>query len=427
MRRFMDRSRQYLDALVTRRRTVVVTIIVLIATLVWWSQQPLPVIPSVDTVYPPPVHDGPFDGSWDYMRDKDNLLLKQGECMQAFPGLFDEVERAKRDRQLHPITIQEIDSIQPRNGYVRAMIYDQQLYVIATEGHIYSREIATLQALQRALVTSPERLPNIEFALNSDDRIDSVALWGYARREQDKNIWLMPDFGYWSWPETKAGSVKEVVLRTEMAEQLQNLSWENKIPKILWRGATMGLKLREKLIKVTANQPWADVKALEWRNHDSMRDDLKSMSDHCEYKYLVHTEGNSYSGRLKYLQSCRSVVIAHKMDWIQHQHPLLRDSGPDQNHVTVKRDFSDLKAKIEWLQTHDEEARRIADNNVRTFRERYLTPAAEVCYWRRLIIAWAAVSDFKPEFFKTENGKKVWRGLPVESFLLERRMEWDPY
>jgi hypothetical protein len=92
----------------------------------------------------------------------------------------------------------------------------------------------------------------------------------------------------------------------------------------------------------------------------------------------------------------------------------------------VERNFDDLAGKIAWLQTHDKAARRIASNSVKVFRERYLTPAAEVCYWRKLIHGWAKVS-FEPEFFELVDGKKVWRGLPVESFFLERRLEWDPY
>lgn len=42
---------------------------------------------------------------------------------------------------------------------------------------------------------------------------------------------------------------------------------------------------------------------------------------------------------------------------------------------------------------------RIANNSVATFRDRYLTPAAEACYWRRLIRAWAEVQAFSPEAY----------------------------
>ena len=236
----------------------------------------------------------------------------------------------------------------------------------------------------------------------------------------------MPDFGYWSWPETKVGTMREVQMKAAAEENVHQNSWHNKVEKILWRGATMGLPLRDRLIEITKGKSWADVVALDWHNKESMQNDLKSMPEHCNYKYLAHTEGNSYSGRLKYLQACQSVIVAHKMDWIQHHHPLMSSAGPNQNFVEIERDFSNLESTITYLQNHGDQAEQIAINNVKTFRERYLTPAAEVCYWRRLVRAWAEVS-FEPDFYKTINSTKQWRGLPFESFALERRLEWDPY
>jgi len=368
-----------------------------------------------------------FDGEWAFHRDQHNLRLDATQCDRAFPGLFEEIERPWKDRRLRRITLNELNSIEPRNGYVRAMIYDHQLYVIATDGKIYSRDIATLHSIHRAIVSSPEPLPNIEFAFNSDDRVDSVALWGYARRQKDTSIWLIPDFSYWSWPETKVGTMREVQMKAEELEESGTWSWKDKVPKLLWRGVVKDLEVRKQLLEVTHRQSWADVKAIDWKDQKSMKKDLMSMSDHCQYKYLAHAEGDTYSGRLKYLQSCKSVIIAHQMDWIQHHHPLMRSTGPDQNYVEVRRDFGDLPDRIEWLQEHDDEAERIATNNVNIFRKRFLTPAAEVCYWRRLIHRWGEVS-FEPSFFKEVDGnKKVWRGVPVESFLLEKRLDWDPY
>ena len=236
----------------------------------------------------------------------------------------------------------------------------------------------------------------------------------------------MPDFGYWSWPETKVGTMREVQMKATKEEDVHAYSWGNKISKLLWRGATMGLPLRDRLVETTAGKEWADVVALDWHDKDSMQHDLKSMPEHCDYKFLAHTEGNSYSGRLKYLQACQSVIVAHKMDWIQHYFPLMASSGPNQNFVEIDRDFTQLESTIEHLREYDSEAQRIATNSVKTFRERYLTPAAEACYWRHLIRGWAEVS-FEPDFYNLVNGTKQWRGVPFESFALERRLEWDPY
>jgi hypothetical protein len=63
-------------------------------------------------------------------------------------------------------------------------------------------------------------------------------------------------------------------------------------------------------------------------------------------------------------------------------------------------------------------AKLIAKNNVETFRDRYLTPATQACYWRRLIMGWADVS-FAPQARKIEEdgiAQKV-RGVPFETFV----------
>ncbi|CAI7650745.1 unnamed protein product [Penicillium manginii] len=410
------------------KRQLLVTIPCLLLVLgffLYIRPRPRSTVQPTRTPLTQPQSQHSFDGAWRYERDRDNLLLTQGQCDLAFPDLFADLERAGAARADRPITLGEIDSVPPRNGYIRAMIYDQQLYVIAKEGAVWSREIATLSAINRAILTSPEPLPNIEFAFNTDDHIDNAAQWGYTRRPEDELVWLVPDFGFWSWPEIKAGSIKEILMDVEDAEK-EGMTWSKKNDKLLWRGTlSLGHEIRNKLISVTQKKPWADVKSLDQDGQQTMQDEYRTMPEFCDYKYLAQTEENTNSGHLKYLQMCRSVIVSHKLDWIQHHSHLLRSSGSQQNFVEVDRDWSNLEKRMKWLRKHDKDAQRIADNSVETFRERYLTQAAEVCYWRRLIQEWAKASDFEPEFFTEENGKKVQRGLSAETFLLMRAMDWE--
>lgn len=379
----------------------------------------------------PHTEDLDFTGKWNVSRDWMNFRLTNEECTEAFPGLYADIDRAILDRRGTKISLEELEQVPKINGYVRGMIYNQQLFIIDKHGGIYSRELATLSALNRAIVTSPEPLPNIEFTFISDDKISPRATWAYARRAKDKAVWLIPDFGFWSWPETKVGSYngvreKAIILEDGGSTSSPNhpsFPFRSKHDKLVWRGATMNLPLRQKFLDATANKPWSDVKVLKWHDDDSMAHDLLSMADHCKYKFVAHTEGNAYSGRLKYLQNCRSVVVAHSMDWIQHYQHLMRSSGPERNYVEVKRDFSDLDEKMQYMLAHEEEAGKIADNSVRMFRERYLTPAAQACYWRRLVYGWASMS-FEPSRWD-ENGEL--RGLSFEDFVLERRLDWKPY
>lgn len=123
--------------------------------------------------------------------------------------------------------------------------------------------------------------------------------------------------------------------------------------------------------------------------------------------------GRSYSGRGKYLQNCNSVVIMHRRTWIEPHHPLLVSSGPLQNFVEVETDFSDLEQKVMALLQDPDQAQQIAERGIETFRDRYLTPAAQACYWRQMFSGWAKVS-LTPEKWEIEemSGRKKTRGVP---------------
>lgn len=131
--------------------------------------------------------------------------------------------------------------------------------------------------------------------------------------------------------------------------------------------------------------------------------------------------GHTYSGRGKYLLNCASVSVVHTPEWIEPHTHLFIPEGEHQNVVQVERDFSDLDEKMNYLLDHDSEAQRIAQNSVATFRDRYLTPAAQACYWRKLFHAWASVS-FEPELYTTivdlhGNTRRKNRGTPFETYV----------
>ena len=279
--------------------------------------------------------------------------------------------------------------------------------------------VATLSSIFRSMTAIPDRrdLPNIEFAFTIEDMADEPGhpLWVLTRRAQDQQVWLMPDFGFWSWNVQGIGPYTQVV--SEIKEREVDSHWEQKQKKLVWRGKpSFSPKLRRALLDVARGKSWADVRALRWQDTESMSHDFISSVDQCQYMFIAHVEGRSYSASLKYRQACHSVVIAHKLQWIQHHHYLMVSNGTQQNFVEVERDFSDLDRTMTFLIENPQEAKRIADNNIKTFRERYLTPAAEACYWRELIRGWGEVS-FRPELYEVVDGKTRARGLRVESFM----------
>jgi hypothetical protein len=108
----------------------------------------------------------------------------------------------------------------------------------------------------------------------------------------------------------------------------------------------------------------------------------------------------------------------HKRTWIEPHHALLVAEGREQNFVEVNEDFSDLEEKVTELLAHPGRAEQIALNGVKTFRDRYLTPASQTCYWRELIRGWASVS-FEPDPWDVneEDKTRTIRGVPYETFV----------
>jgi hypothetical protein len=266
-----------------------------------------------------------------------------------------------------------------------------------------------------------------------DYAIGSEPVWVYSKKDGDDWAWLMPDFAYWSWPEVKVGSYEAIRRRIAHVDDgavihgnvVPGINFQDKDKRLVWRGnVDTAPEIRGALIEATKGKSWASVHALHWSDKSDIKNNLIPMEDHCRYMFLAHTEGRSFSGRGKYLQNCRSVLVAHKLVWREAHHGAMISSGPETNFVEVERDFSDLESKINHLLDHPEIAEQIAENSVKTFRDRYLTPAAEACYWRRLIRAYASVCDFEPTFYADSHGTTS-RGVPYESFLLTGSVKKD--
>ena len=84
---------------------------------------------------------------------------------------------------------------------------------------------------------------------------------------------------------------------------------------------------------------------------------------------------------------------------------------------------------METLLADPDESYRIANNSATMFKNMYNSPAAEACYWRRLIREWSTISE-APMFYEYEqhepilphgqpNWGRKWRGVPFEDFAID--------
>ncbi|KAH9825608.1 DUF821 domain-containing protein [Teratosphaeria destructans] len=377
-----------------------------------------------------PKHKPPPSWRWhfDFRRDHNNYGLSDEQCDEAFPELYHEIDRAARQWRGRNITSESLELYGKNEAGVRVMLVDQQLRVLSTKGmhrqDFRQRILAVLHQIQRAITSVSGGVypfDDMEFTIVVDDFVTlsperNLALWSFARETanaRQSDIWLIPDFNFWSAPPV-AGSFSDMQARA----RAQDSPIADKIQKLLWRGVKWTApKLRGALIDATAGRPWADVAAMDWRDPGK----VVRLEDHCQYAYLVNTEGRSWSSRLLYILNCDSVPILHDMRWTAHYYHLLNGHDAEKaNYVPVDREFSDLEAKISDLLDDPSHAQAIADNARQLFRERYTTPAATACYWRRLLRQWSSVA-FTPEEYEEvaidAHGGKRMRGVALEEFL----------
>ncbi|KAF2178982.1 hypothetical protein K469DRAFT_754074 [Zopfia rhizophila CBS 207.26] len=359
------------------------------------------------------------------------LSLTEHQCITLFPDLTKPIDDAVRRGRFR------FEKSDPDyKGLVQGRIKDGMLYIISvapdTTTQILQQRTAVLHSLYRALLTTPtsQPLPNTHFAFTINDNPKNNSLsFATPNKPSSYNTFPIPHYSFWSWPSPWVGSMDSALLKIdEVEKQYEGESkWEEKIDKVIWRGTPWfnpvgNPELRKNLLKVGKDKEWADISALKI-GIDGKTDNGLRIEEFCRYKYVVYTEGVTYSGRLAYHQACASVLLTPPLTYLTHTshliHPIyahdLLPFNPDAekppinqlksllptvssphfaNAIYVQKDWSDLESVILFLQRNPEIAERIARNQRDAVAKAgYLSPAAETCYWRSLIRGWAGVAE----------------------------------
>ena len=263
-------------------------------------------------------HPKPVEDVWrfEFTRDGDNLSLGDEQCRSAFPGLFEEVHRGVQARveQGSNVTVDELDAIERTQGRIRAIIIDRKLRILSSqhldEDH-RKKGLAILYSIYRSISVDGWAVPNIEFVLSIEDKVEhhpNQPIWTLSRRPQDEKLWLMPDFGFWSWDLQDLGPFDTVV--EQIIREEENSDWASKIQKLVWRGKIpQAPKLRRALIDASKNQPWSDVEPLNPSNSHALENYL-SAADQCKYMFIAHVEGEFLYSSLMSLHAHASQVEA---------------------------------------------------------------------------------------------------------------------
>lgn len=380
--------------------------------------------------------------------------MDEATCLAEFPLLFPQISsNVAAWKAKGGISYTDLDNAARTSvdnwGMARVVIRDGQLFLRQVREGGESRISALLELLHEAVITDPasstaadDRFSTgVELVLSEADKDaspSSDAIWVLAKRTSEpaeKGTWLMPDFGFAGWPETGIASFAEFLHLASLQDLL--VPWSTKADRILWRGLANGYPPRVDLLsrtdptKVSGADEWADVQQTSFHDVGDEFKPLIPMHHHCRHKFLVQTEGNSYSGRGKFLWACNSVTVAHKLEWTQHFHPALNSDARSRGQNMVELTgplFDGLQETVRQLQAakdvdpHQDLAppppnrssgalginppQRIAENAVASLRNRYLTPAATNCYLRAALKAYAGV--LRKDTWPREENAAAW-------------------
>jgi hypothetical protein len=234
-------------------------------------------------------------GGWKFQHQRDSLNfgLTGEQCEIAFPGLFEEIYRAvgfRRDQGSN-VSLADLDAIEAGRGTTRAMIVDGKLRVLEAmhPDEIQRKKgLAILYSINRAISIDGRTTPDIEFVFSIDDMVENPRqpIWTVSRRSQDHNLWLMPDFGFWSWDVQDLGTISDIIEQIIMNEAVTE--WGAKHQKLVWRGQLQMLpRLRRALLDASRGKAWSEVKALI----PGLSGNYIGAADQCRYMFIAHAEG----------------------------------------------------------------------------------------------------------------------------------------
>jgi hypothetical protein len=162
-------------------------------------------------------------------------------------------------------------------------------------------------------------------------------------------------------------------------------SWAQRTDDITWRGALSGVGWlncnmqdrldpsvmhRIRLAMALIDEPNVDVKLVGWKNIDpAFRHDAGNLGilgqpipsqQWLTKKYAIDIDGatNTWSNLIvRMLHGCCVLKVGSQFGYRQWYYDQLK---PWEHFVPLKTDLSDLKEKIEWVRSHDQEASQIA-------------------------------------------------------------------
>lgn len=138
--------------------------------------------------------------------------------------------------------------------------------------------------------------------------------------------------------------------------------FEDKIPKILFRGAAHGKPNRQMFIEKWIDNPMCDIKdtAKDSINPPQWQSKPIGIKQQLKYKYIMAIEGNDVASNLKWIMSSQSIAVMPRPKyetWFMEGCLI-----PNYHYIEIREDFSDLIEKVNYYEQHPEQAKAIIKN-----------------------------------------------------------------
>ncbi len=257
-------------------------------------------------------------------------------------------------------------------------------------------------------------LPDVDFLYYQHDGIGSKLLGGGPIFTPSKNKGVSQGLYFLDWYTHMPNTQWQKMAKTINSDC--NLIWECKIPKLVWRGApTDGMYnlenwknyRRGKICNLGIMFPdlidagFSHVHAWNVQRKGEYKQFIKTcpvkgwltIPEQVAFKYQIIIDGafNTYPGEQWRLLS-NSLVFKHKGNFGMWFHGAMI---PGIHYVEIESDFSDLMQKLRYYESHDEEAKQIAQN-AREFALSHLMPEHVAIYCYKALVKYASLQTFTP-------------------------------
>jgi hypothetical protein len=285
-------------------------------------------------------------------------------------------------------------------------VIDGKLYDVPRPAPMdYETRSKSVKTLFNYVVNTFDGIPNMELLIHVGDWVEmkrnlthpsKCPVFGFGKNKNTirnnthtDGIVSIPCFSFWNWPEAGITRWNKKMISIKQASDKK--SFDERIDKLFWRGARTGY--RGDFVNLTGkHRNLMDVSFMEWQG-SKFHPQYRTLEQHCDYKYLLHLEGNTFSGRLKYLLLCSSPVIFAQIDgWEEFWYHLLKH----QENIIIlnSRDEAQLLNMTSYLLTDSERASRIGINGQNIILK-YLNEQAIICYIRNVLLAYSKLIDYQ--------------------------------